>query len=257
MQVSIAFAEAHAETNTYPYPVRDTIRHEVFTRRGGMYFGIAHLLDYRASYDQVLYRFADFNAGHYASRNAAFQNAVSMLSGIALDLDGDLVRYGQGTDDRPGRTELATMALAKRLGMSTAAIRRDLQRGGTEEFEHTRLYERVFSLADQVHRARVARAVVPRIRLQSAKITRNLTTEWFASRVDERRKRCLVRVGSTSERPQQHGDRDRYSTTHDSSSDRIAAAFLASYQDRPTDNFKPADNETPPSVHGRTMTART
>ena len=33
MQVSVAFAEAHAETKTYPYPVRDTIRHEVFGRQ--------------------------------------------------------------------------------------------------------------------------------------------------------------------------------------------------------------------------------
>ncbi len=41
MQVAIAFAEKHAED--YPYPVDGSIRREVFTRRGGMYFGIAHL----------------------------------------------------------------------------------------------------------------------------------------------------------------------------------------------------------------------
>jgi len=90
------------------------------------------------------------------------------------------------------------LVLAKRLEMSDAAIRRDLQRGGEEAFEHTRLYERVFSLADKLNRAQVPRTVVPRIRLQSAKITRKLTTEWFASRVDERRKQCLARISSTS-----------------------------------------------------------
>ena len=34
MQVSVAFAEAFAAENPYPYPVTDTIRHEIFTRRG-------------------------------------------------------------------------------------------------------------------------------------------------------------------------------------------------------------------------------
>src|SRR3546814_1052963 len=68
MQVRIDFAEAHAED--YPYPVDGSIRHEVFSRRGGMYFGMMHLLGYRASYTEPLYSFADFNAGWQAGRNA-------------------------------------------------------------------------------------------------------------------------------------------------------------------------------------------
>ncbi|MES2355545.1 MAG: DUF1615 domain-containing protein [Pseudomonadota bacterium] len=191
MQVSIAFAEAHAAANTYPYRDADSIRHEVFTRRGGMYFGIAHLLDYPASYDKHLYRFADFNAGHYASRNAAFQSAVSMVSGKQLQLDGDLIRYGKDAENGAGKTELATRALAKQLDMSAADIRHHLEKSGTQAFERTRLYKRVFALADKHSGDTAPRAVVPRINLKSPKISRKLTTEWFARRVDERFKQCM------------------------------------------------------------------
>jgi len=39
MQVSVAFAEDYVKARPYPYPLAGaTIRHELFTRRGGVYF---------------------------------------------------------------------------------------------------------------------------------------------------------------------------------------------------------------------------
>jgi Protein of unknown function (DUF1615) len=197
MQVSIAFAESYALSHPYPYPVDRSIRREVFTRRGGLYFGIAHLLGYEAPYAEPLYRFADFNAGQYASRNAAFQSAVSRLAGISLVLDGDLLPPG-AKDGATGETERAVQALAPRLGLGAAAIRRDLEQGDQPGFERTRLYERVFAQADRSEGRKVPRAVVPNIALESPKITRKLTTDWFALRVDERYRRCLAKSAGTA-----------------------------------------------------------
>lgn len=192
MQVSIAFAERHAETEGYPYPVPGSIRHEVFTRRGGLYFGIAHLLDYPASYDAHLYRFADFNAGQWASRNAALQNAIALASGIPLVLDGDLVL--RGAEAKPGSTELAARSLGERIDASDAEIRRALEQGDGPDLERARVVRRIFALADEMERRPLPRAVVPKIDLASPKIARKLTTRWFAERVDERHRRCLARA---------------------------------------------------------------
>ena len=195
MQVSIAFAEAFASEKPYPYPVSESIRHEVFTRRGGVYFGVAHLLDYPAPYPRPIYRFADFNAGQYASRNAAFQQAVTQASGIPLALDGDLLRYERGEPSRePGSTELAVRVLARRLTMSNDEIRRDLARGKGASFGETKVYQRVFALVDAPGKP-APRAAMPQIPLTSPKITRPLTTEWFANRVQTRYEACLKRAG--------------------------------------------------------------
>ncbi|WP_413728966.1 DUF1615 domain-containing protein [Sodalis sp. RH22] len=188
MQVSIAFAAEHADG--YPYPIEGSIRHEVFSRRGGMYFGIVHLLGYPTHYPRQIFRFADFNAGWYASRNAAFQNAVNRLSGKQLALDGDLVNYGS---DAASATELAVRAIGKRLDIGDAAIRRALEKGERLDFEETDLYRRVFALADKTQGQPLPRAILPGITLESPKITRKLTTAWFAKRVDERRLACLAR----------------------------------------------------------------
>jgi len=194
MQVSIAFAEAHAQRRSYPYPSSGSVRREVFTRRGGLYFGTAHLLDYEAPYDKPLYRFADFNAGRYASRNAGFQNALGVASGLPVSLDGDLLPRAR--EAPRGETERAALTLAGRLGLSDAAIRRDLEKGDEPGFERTALFERVFAYAEQLDRRTLPRAVVPRIDLHSPKFTRKLTTEWFANRVDERYRRCLVNMAA-------------------------------------------------------------
>ena len=190
MQVRIDFAETHARG--YPYPIERDIRREVFTRRGGLYFGTTHLLGYPAHYDTPLYRFADFNAGWYASRNAAFQNAVTRASGIELALDGDLLMPGANLDN-PGATERAVRALGGRIGMDDARIRRALQKGSEPDFEDTELFARVFALADAAAGTPLPRAVLPGIVLESPKITRTLTTAWFANRVQARWERCMRR----------------------------------------------------------------
>jgi len=189
MQVSVAFAQAHAQG--YPYPATRGIRHETFTRRGGIWFGTRHLLGYPAAYDALIFRFADYNAGWYASRNAAFQAAVSRLTGIPLALDGDLLL--EASPD-PGETELAVRSLGSRLGLSEAAIRRDLARGNDADFSETAVYRRVFSAADQSAGAALPRGLVPHIKLHGPKITRPLTTAWFAGRVQTRWEQCMNRA---------------------------------------------------------------
>jgi Protein of unknown function (DUF1615) len=190
MQVNVAFAEQFSAATPYPYPVARSVADEVFTRRGSLYFGIAHLLDYRAPYDDYIYRFADFNAGQYSSRNAAFQNALSVLTGAKLLADGALLPH-EGSAGEPGATELAARSLAKQLNLSDAAIHAALAEGRTKGFEATSLYQRVFSLADGKRGRMVPRAALPQIKLGGPKIKRDLSTAWYAHRVDDRFKRCL------------------------------------------------------------------
>ena len=190
MQVHIVFAESFAAVKPYPYPVKTSIADEVFTRRGGLYFGIAHLLGYAAGYDAYLYRFADFNAGQYASRNAAFQAALAGVSGIALIADGALLPHA-GDAKAPGATETALRAIAPRLGLTEAGIHDALSLAKSREFEKTATYLRVFAEADRAAQRMLPRALVPRIELTGPKITRKLTTAWYANRVDERFRNCL------------------------------------------------------------------
>lgn len=195
MQVSVSFAEEHARQWPYPYGSTGTVRREVFSRRGGVYFGIANLLQYPVSYTGMRYRFADYNAGRYSSRNAAFQSALIRLGARRIQLDGDLLAYKAGRVAVPSsRTRQALHRLAQGLGMSRQDIDRDLAREKSVTFERTQLYRRVFERAEQKAGRPLPREMMPRIVLHSPKISRRLTTEWFAGRVEGRYQRCLARL---------------------------------------------------------------
>ncbi|MFM2006345.1 MAG: hypothetical protein RLZZ09_2000, partial [Pseudomonadota bacterium] len=152
--------------------------------------------DYPASYDRMLYRFADFNAGRYASRNAAFQKAVSLLGGQPLDGDGDLLRYaGVDVADEPSQTLLACRQLASRLRMTEGEIEADLRQEKSASFERTQLFTRVFALVKDQTGKVLAPNALPEIQLKSPKIHNGLTTARFAQRVNQRYQKCLGRGG--------------------------------------------------------------
>lgn len=187
MQVNVAFLKRTEATRIYPYPVKGTLADELFTRRGSVYFGVAHLLGYSPPYPRYLFRFADYNAGQYASRNAAFQSAVSAASGIPLTPDGALLPHNGDL----GATESAVRALSDRLEVGNDDIHNALQEGTRADFERTSVYKRVFSLAQQSAHHSLPRALVPRIKLQGPKLSRTLTTDWYAHRVEGRFQQCL------------------------------------------------------------------
>ena len=189
MQVNIAFLKQTPAARSYPYPMKESAADELFTRRGSVYFGIAHLLGYTAPYPGYLYRFADYNAGQYASRNAAFQNALSIASGKPLTADGALLPAGGGVGD----TETAARELSDKLNLRVDDIHDSLAQGKSADFERTTLYQRVFALAERSQGRPEPRALLPKIKLQGPKITRNLTTQWYARRVDGRFQQCLKR----------------------------------------------------------------
>ncbi|BEV71110.1 MULTISPECIES: DUF1615 domain-containing protein [unclassified Paludibacterium] len=198
MQVSVAFAQTQIKAWPYPYSYAN-LRDEVFSLRGSVYFGTAILLQYAAPYDRMIYRFADYNAGRYSSRNAAFQAAVARLSGQKLALDGDLMLYSNKMNrvfsGQASATQKVLSGMADRLQMSVADVVRDLKQEKLSSFEQTTLYQRVFAAADRQAGRKVAREIIPQIVLISPKFTRQLSTEWFATRVNGRYERCMARGG--------------------------------------------------------------
>ncbi len=194
-QVSMTFAAEQMKARPYPWAPARSPRQEVFSRRGAVYFGSAMLLDYPVSYNRMLYRFADYNAGRYSSRNAAFQAALAALTRRDIVLDGDLLNY-QGSEpvsprEKPSQAWTALMSI-RELGVSGAQVERDLKLEKTFKFESSPTYNRVYALA-ALRGIKTEPAQLPQIDLKSPKITRELTSAWFAERCEMRYRACLAR----------------------------------------------------------------
>jgi Protein of unknown function (DUF1615) len=193
MQVSIAFAVSEVEKAKgirLPMNAIWKLRDELYTRSGGVNYGTRMLLGYYAGYASRLFVFADFNAGRYASRNAAFQNMVAKLSGKVLALDGDVLIYGGGlASSRPSGTELAVRGL--NLGLDDRVIRADLLKGREFGFRDTETYRRVAVRFGETTGKAPPYAVLPQIKLDSPKLSKTMTTERFARAVMARHERCM------------------------------------------------------------------
>ncbi|HUQ37861.1 MAG TPA: DUF1615 family protein [Aestuariivirga sp.] len=200
MQVSVDFAlEVAKQRRWLPMSLDDVyaLRDELYTRHGGMYYGVLLLLGYETGYDRKLYRFADFNAGRYSSRNAAIQSQIAELSGNALATDGDLLLYDKSGKVGGGvsNTEKALRAVLKssNFELTDEDIRKDLLREKDNDFVQTLTYSALRATYEQVTKKEPAFAMVPKIALSSPKIRSKMTTRIFAESVDRRYQSCMAR----------------------------------------------------------------
>lgn len=192
MQVSAAFTISEVETakdRRLGLGAIWKLRDELYTRKGGVSYGTRMLLGYRAAYPSRLYVFADYNAGRYASRNAAFQHMVATLSKRDLALDGDLMLY-DGSKPRPeaSATEKALRSLTL---ADKESLRADLLREKDFAFRDTDTYRRVSAAYTARTGRKAPYAMLPQIRLESPKIRSHMTTEIFARAVMRRYDRCM------------------------------------------------------------------
>jgi hypothetical protein len=195
MQVSVRYAtELAKERDQSP----DTVRDELYTRHGGVFYGTARLLGFEAGYERPLFRFADYNAGPYASRNAALQAQLNTLLGLQLAQDGDLLAYGADgrAVDEDSRTLQAFIAFARRFAPSTLSegrVRRDLEREKTRALEETETWRTLKAVYARIQGVPPAYAQLPEVSLKSPKLKGERSTAWFARSVDTRYERCQER----------------------------------------------------------------
>ncbi len=118
----------------------------------------------------VKFAFADYNGGLYSSRNAAFQKALSVISGYKLDTDGDLLIYEHdGVSIGRSQTELAAKSVFPELN-----VRQQLLYEKSVYFDNTEIYKRVWSSYANENwgkHLRVEKAIVPDADDPNAKVS--------------------------------------------------------------------------------------
>ena len=194
LQVSVKFAERLAQEQRRDETL---VRDELYTRAGGVRYGAARLLGFTAAYAQPLYRFADYNAGVYASRNAALQEQVGKLTGLTVVPDGDLLAYDKSANplDRDTQTLGAILAFARDYApeLSERRVRRDVLREKSAELENTETFRAIKRVYAQRLKVDPPYARVPEVTIRSPKMSQDRSTAWFARNVDARYRRCLER----------------------------------------------------------------
>lgn len=191
MQVHIDYARSHRRANMSDRELRQ----DLYTQYGGLYYGIHRLMLYQADYDQPIYRFADYNSGMYSSRNAAFQQRISTLTGEKLDIDGDLLLYKDGDPIiRKSQTEKVLVSLLAKADkpLNERQIRSDLKKEKSKSFEETATYRTINEMFTKKTGRKPSYAIMPKVVISGPKLSQDYNTNWFATRVDKRYQTCMT-----------------------------------------------------------------
>jgi hypothetical protein len=193
MQVSVAWAQSVGRPEGLD---AQAVREQLYTQTGGVHYGVRRLFA-GADYDEPIFRFADYNAGVYASRNAAFQIHVGTVTGLDVLSDGDLLAYDKSGrpngDDGQTMTALLAWRLQRAPDLSESRLRRDVRKEKESAFEETETWERVRADFEAMKHRAPKYAAIPDVALVSPKMTRSRTTRWFAEMVERRYRSCLAR----------------------------------------------------------------
>ena len=174
-----------------------SVRDLLYSWPGGVQYGTLRLFA-TADYAQPIHRFADFNAGPYAARNAGLQARITTLTGIELVRDGDVLAYH--ADGRPKRGDTNTLralyafAEAQAPHLTPSRIRRDARLEKSAAFEDTPTWKAISAAFEAKLGRPPAEAILPRVDLVSPKFTRPLTTQWFAENTQRRYAACRARA---------------------------------------------------------------